>query len=581
MSQIDISGVNYTYTYASSMPSGGYVYVCGAIGSTGGGGVYSSGIYDSNGAIVNQNFRDLNSNGMTVLTDGRIVVGAMNTMSGMVTSTVGTIYSSTGQFIQSFSVPRNAPTNYVDTYYESTPDGGFLVAYNNSSQYSLNGINVEKYDSNISKINTFTLEPESALRPVGTKIAVNSNGYIAFVYTDDTHKVKWALTDADGNLIQKKDMQVPSGANGDMYDLTWINESDFIVTFNDPQSQGQYAQIINESGEYNGDVIKINESALVNGGVSGAISPPSITRLSEGDAVISWQTINPDSSTDIHLRTLRSDGALGKEYVAIPVVANQVESHLVGLNNSNFAMIWVDTATSNATLNSVIAKNTSLGYEVLHANEDSNVSILSLDSIINGSISPDCFAEGAEIKTDKGYKKIEEIKLTDYIQSNDGRFYKINWIPKRKVIGKLMKKLDAYPVLIRASALGRGLPSKDLRVSKCHGILLNNHLINAEVMVNGVSILLDKDVESLIYYHLELDSHQLVNAAGLIVETYCNKKPRILFDNYSEYLFVNGNEKIIPELSMPRVNSRRQLARELKIHLENLLTEYMQLSCIH
>ena len=73
------------------------------------------------------------------------------------------------------------------------------------------------------------------------------------------------------------------------------------------------------------------------------------------------------------------------------------------------------------------------------------------------------------------------------------------------------------PVLIVAHAFGENRPSRDLRVSPGHAICVDafsEALIPAGALVNG-STIVQEDVDSVTYWHIELESHDVILAENL------------------------------------------------------------------
>ncbi|MCX7900532.1 MAG: Hint domain-containing protein, partial [Methylocystis sp.] len=80
---------------------------------------------------------------------------------------------------------------------------------------------------------------------------------------------------------------------------------------------------------------------------------------------------------------------------------------------------------------------------------------------------------------------------------------------------------DALPVRIARSAIAPNVPKRDLFVTSGHGLYIDGALVPAGDLVNGVTIRRDAadDVNELEYFHVKLDSHDLVFAEGLACET--------------------------------------------------------------
>ena len=102
---------------------------------------------------------------------------------------------------------------------------------------------------------------------------------------------------------------------------------------------------------------------------------------------------------------------------------------------------------------------------------------------------------------------------------------------------------DVRPVRIRAGALDGEAPYRDLFVSAAHSIYLNGVLIPASALVNGTSIILDaaEDRAVLDYFHVELESHDILLAEGAAAESLqATASSRKNFDNYDEFVRLYG-----------------------------------------
>ena len=75
---------------------------------------------------------------------------------------------------------------------------------------------------------------------------------------------------------------------------------------------------------------------------------------------------------------------------------------------------------------------------------------------------------------------------------------------------------------------------------------LNGVLIEAKDLVNGVSIVQAKAVESIDYVHIELDSHDVIIAEGAPAETFIDDDSRAMFLNAHDYATLFDDESPAP-----------------------------------
>jgi hypothetical protein len=108
----------------------------------------------------------------------------------------------------------------------------------------------------------------------------------------------------------------------------------------------------------------------------------------------------------------------------------------------------------------------------------------------------------------------------------------VRWVGHTRVdIARHRDKRKVATVLIRAGALGAGVPARDLRVSPEHAFLLQGRLVPAHLLVNGTTIIQEPWHRAMTYWHVELDEHGVLVAEGALAESYFDDGNRHLFDN--------------------------------------------------
>jgi hypothetical protein len=68
---------------------------------------------------------------------------------------------------------------------------------------------------------------------------------------------------------------------------------------------------------------------------------------------------------------------------------------------------------------------------------------------------------------------------------------------------------EAVPI-VRAGALGNGVPRRDLYLTRQHALRIGEVLVPVEHLINDVSVIWDEQVRAIAYYHLELDRHDIL-----------------------------------------------------------------------
>jgi hypothetical protein len=120
-----------------------------------------------------------------------------------------------------------------------------------------------------------------------------------------------------------------------------------------------------------------------------------------------------------------------------------------------------------------------------------------------------------------------------------------------------------------AGALGDNIPSRDLRLSPDHALLVEGVLIQAGALVNGTSIVRETSVPQLFtYYHVELDDHALILAENTPAETFVDNVDRLGFDNWAEHEALYPDGKPVEEMPFPRAKARRQVPSHVRAALD-------------
>jgi hypothetical protein len=186
-----------------------------------------------------------------------------------------------------------------------------------------------------------------------------------------------------------------------------------------------------------------------------------------------------------------------------------------------------------------------------------------------------CFTPGTLISTPTGSTPVEDLQIGDLILNHVGESVPVKWIGAQRFHPVFIK--DGLPVCIRQSALGNGLPSRDLDVSPGHAMYIDDCLlIDAKAMINGTTITQvtqwEGDIE---YFHIETEHHEIILAEGALAETFVDNVSRVCFNNYSEYQALYPDTPEMIELDIPRVSHQRQLPNTIKHKLEQISQELM------
>jgi hypothetical protein len=135
------------------------------------------------------------------------------------------------------------------------------------------------------------------------------------------------------------------------------------------------------------------------------------------------------------------------------------------------------------------------------------------------------------------------LAIGDRVVTLAGAVRPIKWIGRRSYSGAfLLRNRDLWPVRIRRGALGQGLPKRELYLSSHHALFLDGLLVPAECLVNGASICRCRCPELVEYFHIELDSHDILLAEGAPAESFLDCNDRGVFHNAAEFALLYPGE---------------------------------------
>ena len=145
-------------------------------------------------------------------------------------------------------------------------------------------------------------------------------------------------------------------------------------------------------------------------------------------------------------------------------------------------------------------------------------------SLAVGDLGPSCFTPGTLIATATGNRPVESLHPGDLVETADDGPMPLRLVHRRRLsAAHLAAHPDHGPVRIRAGALGRGLPGRDLTVSPQHRIMLRSAIAErmfgeAEILVPACQLAGFPGIDRLTapqgveYLHLLFDRHAIVFA---------------------------------------------------------------------
>ncbi|MFO1110047.1 MAG: Hint domain-containing protein [Bradyrhizobium sp.] len=164
-----------------------------------------------------------------------------------------------------------------------------------------------------------------------------------------------------------------------------------------------------------------------------------------------------------------------------------------------------------------------------------------------------CFARGTPILTTNGEVAVEHLAIGSEIVTANGP-KPVKWIGRQTLRRNPSAGWHpcALPVCISRGAIDEGTPSRDVFLSQDHSLFVDGVLIPARHLVNGQSIRFDESSlasEALEYFHVELETHEVIYASGLPVESFLYAGGVVGWDNIGEYQRQHGEHRIMSPLA--------------------------------
>lgn len=142
-----------------------------------------------------------------------------------------------------------------------------------------------------------------------------------------------------------------------------------------------------------------------------------------------------------------------------------------------------------------------------------------------------CFTNGTLIETDQGQVAVEHLRPGSLVRTTSGAFKPVRLCLRRDVSAREMAENHRLrPVKITAGALGDRMPRTDLWVSRQHRMVasspITNRMFGQDALIAAIrlaelpGIYVDETRETLSYFHLVFDSHELILANGAPTESY-------------------------------------------------------------
>jgi hypothetical protein len=148
-----------------------------------------------------------------------------------------------------------------------------------------------------------------------------------------------------------------------------------------------------------------------------------------------------------------------------------------------------------------------------------------------------CFLRGTSVMTPTGEVFIEDLQIGDRVETVSGEARTVKWIGRNLYKRSGLSWNDGVvPIRICCHALGHDTPRRDLYLSPGHALFIDGVLIRVRDLVNGTSIAPAPHSETIEYFQIVLDSHDVILAEGVPAETFLLTSNNIEgFANFAEF----------------------------------------------
>lgn len=191
--------------------------------------------------------------------------------------------------------------------------------------------------------------------------------------------------------------------------------------------------------------------------------------------------------------------------------------------------VWLPVGTPFTDIDQSSPENTAEnGATVRWDSPDINTPVVTdvsgLNSTGNG---PLCLAAGTNVLTNKGEVPVEALRPGDLVETADHGLQPIKWVHGQSISQReMMENPKLAPVWVSKDSFGPNCPSKDMRLSRQHRILVRTASFSEqEVLVPAVKLAhipevkIDATYEKITYFHILLDRHEIIMADNLLVES--------------------------------------------------------------
>jgi hypothetical protein len=177
------------------------------------------------------------------------------------------------------------------------------------------------------------------------------------------------------------------------------------------------------------------------------------------------------------------------------------------------------------------------------------VKVKDANAIPIGAPGTRCLGRGTLIMTAHGEVPVEDLVNGALVMTTNGPL-PVKWIGRKtfRRNASVSWHPSVLPIRVSRYAINDQTPQRDLYLSQEHSLLIDGVLIPLKHLVNGRSIAFDdaaKMSETIEYFSVELDTHEVMFAEGTAIETFRYAGGQIAWDNLGDYQYVYGEHKVM------------------------------------
>jgi hypothetical protein len=200
-----------------------------------------------------------------------------------------------------------------------------------------------------------------------------------------------------------------------------------------------------------------------------------------------------------------------------------------------------------------------------------------------------CFLKGTKISTPSGDRLVQELQIGDEVNTLAGR-KPIKWIAYSKFTKEEGRAWpdSVMPIRVTRFAIDERSPHSELYLSPLHCLFFNEALIPVKYLVNGTSVVqgAPSDMSAIEYYHIELETHEVIYAEGALVESFLYRDSnREHFSNFVQYERLYGAEpqsEMTPFAPILEYRTRREKIEGIaRLLISNIVNVHDPLQIAH